>query len=273
MEEPKISVLMGVYYRSANLKLLERSVASILEQDESSLELLLCDDGSIPAAQRLLEGLAAGDGRLHLLREGSLFSLPEKLNACLAQARAPFLARMDDDDYSRPDRFSRQLAFLQEHPSAAFVGSGASLRRGGVPVGVRSFPSYPTVRDFLFVQPFLHPTLLFRREALLAVGGYSLDRRCLLCEDYDLLLRLYEAGFAGANLPEPLVDYTVPETARGHRTMGHRWNETVTRYRRFRALGLLPGAWPYVVKPLAVGLVPEVLLGKLKEHTYGKDGA
>ena len=105
-------------------------------------------------------------------------------------------------------------------------------------------------------------------EALEAVGGYSEDRHCLLCEDYDLLLRLYAKGFTGRNLPERLLIYTLPSTAKGSRTIVHRWNETVTRWRRFRELGVLGRAWPYVCKPLAVGLLPEHLLRRLKErHT------
>ena len=105
---------------------------------------------------------------------------------------------------------------------------------------------------------------MFRSEALTAVNGYSEDKRCILCEDYDLLLRLYAKGFRGMNLQEALLDYTVPVTAKGGRKMRHRWNEAVTRWRRFRELGVLPGALPYVVKPLAVGLVPEPLLSRMK---------
>ena len=117
-------------------------------------------------------------------------------------------------------------------------------------------------------QPYLHPTLLFRREALEAVDGYSEERHCLLCEDYDLLLRLYAKGFTGRNLPERLLIYTLPPTAKGSRTMAHRWNETVTRWRRFRELGVLVRAWPYVLKPLVVGVLPEHLLRRIKErHT------
>ncbi len=103
------------------------------------------------------------------------------------------------------------------------------------------------------------------------MNGYSEDPRQLLCEDYDLLLRLYAAGYRGMNLQESLLDYTIPVTAKGSRKMRHRWNEAVTRYQRFRQLGLLPGVAPYVVKPLAVGLFPEKLLERMK-RTNGRNG-
>ena len=265
-ETPLISVLMGVYYRSHDTALLERSFRSILDQSVEQLELLICDDGSSPEAAALAERFAERDHRVRLIRPGGAYSLPCKLNACLRAARGDWIARMDDDDYSHPERLEKQLAYLREHPDTGFVGCSVNLQCAGRPAGVRQFPERPTVRDFYFVQPFIHPTLLFRRAVLEAVNGYSEDKRCILCEDYDLLLRLYAAGYPGANLQECLLDYTIPKTAKGSRKMSHRWNETVTRYRRFRELGVLPQAFPYVVKPLAVGMIPETLLKRLKNY-------
>ncbi len=264
MSAPQISVLVGVYYRRNDLDLLERSVRSVLEQSVTEFELLVCDDGSTAEARRFLEQTAEQDSRLRLIRPGNCIALAPRLNACLKEARGQFLARMDDDDYSCRERFSRQLLFLKEHPEVSFVGSNAVLWRGGKNVGVRIFPESPEVRDFFFTQPYLHPSLMFRREALLAVGGYEEDSRCILCEDYDLLLRLYATGRRGMNLQENLLFYTVSDTVKGNRKMCHRWNESVTRCRRFRELGVLPEALPYVVKPLVVGMLPEPILKGLK---------
>lgn len=263
---PEISVLMGVLYRKEDTAPLQRAVQSILAQTVPDFEFLICDDGSNDAAVRLLDELAARDARIRLVRGNNKRSLPEKLNECLRHARGQWIARMDDDDFSHPQRFERQLAWLREHPEAAFVGCNVALVKGGERAGERSFPAFPQVKDFYMTQPFIHPSLLLRREALDAVGGYSEDKHCLLCEDYDLLLRLYEHGFKGANLQEILFDYTIPLTARGSRKMSHRWNEVVTRWRRFRSLGVLPKALPYVIKPIAVGLLPEKLLSALKGH-------
>lgn len=263
---PKISILMGVYYRRGDTTLLERSVASMLAQTEGDFELLICDDGSSVDAIALLERMAAEDDRIRLLRPGKAFSLPCKLNVCLQAAKGDWIARMDDDDYSHPDRLEKQLAYLRAHPELDFVGCNVNLVCEGQLAGQRRFPERPEVRDFYFSQPYIHPTLLFRRETSEQVGGYSEDKRCVLCEDYDLLLRLYAAGCRGGNLQEALFDYTIPSSAKGNRRMHHRWNESVTRYRRFKQLGELPRAWPYVVKPLAVGLVPERILKRLKEN-------
>lgn len=264
VSKPLVSVLMGVYYHRPDIALLERSVYSILTQSVEDLELLICDDGSSSDASERLDLMAEKDARIRFIRSGSLFSLSSKLNACLEAAKGNWIARMDDDDISHPQRLEKQLSYFARHAELAFVGCNVNLYRNGQQVGVRKLPEYPAVRDFYFVQPYIHPTLVFRREALLDVHGYSEEKHCVLCEDYDLLLRLHAMDYQGGNLQETLFDYTLPNRVKGNRTMGHRWNEAVTRYRRFRELKVLPQAWPYVVKPLAVGLVPEFALKKLK---------
>jgi hypothetical protein len=124
----------------------------------------------------------------------------------------------------------------------------------------------PSKEDFKFTQPFVHPTLMFRREALNVVGGYSEKKEQILCEDYDLLLRLYEKGLIGYNIQKELLEYTLPPFGKSSRRYKHRINETRTRYRRFKALGMLPRAFPYVVKPLIVGLMPKMLIEIIKQR-------
>lgn len=264
MGEPSISVLMGVYYKKETLDFLCRSIESIQRQTVSDFELLICDDGSSIQAQTFLQNAAVNDPRIRLVKDATSFALPNKLNACLRQARGQYIARMDDDDWSHPERFARQLSFLDSHPEFAFVGSNVNLWKDSI-IGQRNLAEFPTVQDFFFVQPYIHPALMFRKAALLAVGGYSQEKHAILCEDYDLLLRLYAQGYRGANLQEYLLDYTVPATAKGSRKMRHRLNESETRYRRFKELGQLPKALPYVIKPVMVGLLPEYILRKVKK--------
>lgn len=262
---PLISVIMGVYYYRDSIEPLRNAVCSILAQSEGDFEFLICDDYSNQAALQFLSEMAENDSRIKLVRPGGKRSLPEKLNACLKLAEGRFIARMDDDDVCHLTRFEKQIAYLNTHPETAFAGCNVNVCRDGRRIGVRLLPEHPEVKDFYMTQPYIHPTLIFRREALLAVGGYSEEKHCLLCEDYDLLLRLYAADYSGSNMQEILFDYTIPLTAKGNRRMSHRWNETVTRWHRFRELKQLPRALPYVVKPLAVGLLPEGLLKRLKK--------
>ena len=265
---PMVSVLMGVLYRRETLFLLERAVSSILNQTYQNLELLICDDGSVEAALRYLEEAADRDRRVRLIRGCPREDLAGKLNWCMAEAKGAYIARMDDDDFSFPERIAKQIAILLEKSEISFVGCNVNIFCHGYMTGQRILPEYPDVRSFLFVQPFIHPTLLFRKEALLAVQGYSEDQYCELCEDYDLLLRMYAKGYRGMNMQECLLNYSISERAHGSRRMTHRWNEAVTRYRRFRELKLLPRACPYVIKPLVVGILPNSILSKIKCWLY-----
>lgn len=262
---PSVSVAMGICYRRDDLSLLHRSISSILNQTYSDFELLICDDGSTVDAAKVIESYAIKDHRIRLIRSGECLDLASKLNACIRNSKGEFIARMDDDDYSVPERFGKQIDFLREHKDIAFVGCDVRVCRDGRIVGERKFPEYPSISDFFFVQPFIHPTLVFRKNALTCVGGYSEDRHQILCEDYDLLLRLYKNGYKGANIKVELFEYTEPQTAKGNRKMNHRWNETVTRMSRFRELGVLPYAFPYIIKPLVVALVPEPILARIKK--------
>lgn len=258
-----VSVLMGVYHPSHETSGLDIAVASILAQSFSDIELLICDDGSSAEVTRLLDGHAARDERVVLLRGSGAISLPAKLNVCLAAARGEYLARMDADDVSCLMRFEKQVAFLVQHSEIAFVGCAARLFGGGE-VGERRFPALPTPWDFRVRMPFLHPTLMLRAEALRAAGGYSTDKYAVLCEDYELLLRLYAMGYRGANLAEVLFLYCVSPDDYKKRRYRHRVNEAVTRWRRFRVLGMLPRAIFWVSKPLLVGVLPHPVVGWLR---------
>ena len=264
-EEPFISVLMGTYYRRRSTQPLLRAVRSILDQEWTNLEFIICDEGSSPEAQRLLEELSQQDDRIRLVRGEGKQLLPEKLNACLRVARGEWIARMDDDDCAYPSRLKKQISFLEKHPEIAFVGCDVDyiLSDGSV---VSNFPERPSPKDFFFAMPFIHPTLLFRREVLEQVGGYDESKVCHLCEDYDLLLRLYEKHFQGANLKEVLFAYSLEGTEHKKRPLSARINEVRVRYRRFGALGLLPKAIPYVIKPIAVGLLPIDMLNRMRRN-------
>ena len=265
MSQPLLSVIIGVYCQKHDVSMLMRSIDSILRQSVSDFEFLICDDGSSNEVVEYLDRAADKDDRIVLVRKGNLFTLPQKLNACLAAAKGKYIARMDDDDFSHHDRFLRQIEFLEKHPDISFCGCNVNLIRNGEYIGQRRLPEYPNVEDFYFVQPYIHPSLIFRREALEAVAGYSEDKYSILCEDYDILLRLYAGGYKGANIQQQLFDYTVSSTAKGSRKMKHRINEAVTRYRRFKQLGKLPKAFIYVIKPIAVGIIPESVLYRLKQ--------
>lgn len=263
-----VSILMGTNCCAEKLDALKLAVSSILKQSYSDFEFLICETDASDAAKKYLELIE--DSRVRVITNKESKTLAQKLNCCLFQARGSVIVRMDDDDISDSTRIEKQITFLQTHTSIDFLGCNVVFDDKCGYTSVRTFPPFPSPKDFLHIMPFIHPTLCFRKEVLLAVGGYRESIWCDGCEDYDLLLRLYEHGFQGANLQEVLFNYSVQNNLYKNKRYFIRINEAVTRFQRFYALGMFPQAIPYVFRPLIVGLIPSSILRQIKRRRWRK---
>ena len=121
MIEPRVSVLMPAWNAE---RFLDEAVASVLEQTLRNFELIAIDDGSSDGSKRRLEEWASRDSRVVVLsRPDTGFSgIAGALNDGLERARGEYIARMDADDVCYPERFERQVEFLDRHPECALVG-------------------------------------------------------------------------------------------------------------------------------------------------------
>lgn len=262
---PKVSVIAGAYniIKPAEMEL---AINSILQQTFKDFEFIICDDGSTNDTYQQLQKLASLDKRIRVLRNNTNQGLHRTLNNCLAVAQGEYIARMDMDDYSAPERLQRQVAFLDAQPEFSLVTSCAFLFDNDhtKPYGSRSLPEQPTKHDMLFNSPFLHAGAMLRRADLQQVDGYRVAKETRRAEDYDLWMRMYAAGMLGYNLQERL--YGIREDARAYarRQYKYRIDEAIVRFKGFKKLGLLPKGFPYVIKPLIVGLIPAKLLKKLR---------
>ena len=259
-----MSVIMGVY-NVEQLSVFHQAVESVLNQTMRDFEFIICDDGSSDQTWNLLLALAQEDDRIKLIHSVQNKGLASALNRCIAQARGKWIARQDADDISAPERFRLQLQFLETHPEIGFAGSAVYLWDERGVWRKRIFPEYPQPTDFQFTMPFVHGALMFHRKALEKVNGYRVARETRRAEDYDMLMRMYAAGIRGANLPDFLYAFLENQAAQRRRRYRYRLDEAVVRWRGFSALGLMPRALPYVVKPLIVGLIPADFLLRLKQ--------
>lgn len=159
------------------------------------------------------------------------------LDAGLAASSHEIVARMDADDVSRPDRFAKQIPLIEA--GADLVGSGLTEFGDSIEdvVGTRTPPVDPDRirRRLTFQDPFNHPTVVYRRSAVLAAGGYTeMD----LLEDYLLFARMVDGGAVPANLPDPLVYYRVGDGAYARRGGKALLRSEIDLQRRFRRLGI-----------------------------------
>jgi glycosyltransferase involved in cell wall biosynthesis len=187
---------------------LREAVESVLAQDFGDFELLIVDDGSAGDTAAALDAFARGDARIRLARQPPL-GIVAALNLALESARAPYLARLDADDRARPQRLSRQLAFMQAHPDIGLLGSFAEkIDAAGIVIGeVRPPTGAIKIRNMLArTNPFVHSSVMMRTALARQAGGYRSAFRA--AEDYDLWLRMAEAAGV-AVLPEALVEYRI----------------------------------------------------------------
>ncbi len=207
MTPPAVSVLMPVRNEA---RFLPATLDSLYRQTFTDWELVAVDDGSTDATPAILAKAMAKDRRVRVLTMPGQGLVPA-LNGGLAACRAPLLARMDGDDIAHPRRLELQTAYLDAHPDVGLLASRfRHFPRSGLRVGMLAYETWQNslachdavLRDLYVESPFVHPTVMLRRDALRAVGGYR-DRGW--AEDYDLWLRLISAGVRCARLPQTLL--------------------------------------------------------------------
>ena len=191
---------------------LDETLQSILDQDESRWELVAVDDHSGDGSAALVRALAARDHRVRL------YSNPEKglvsaLNHGLRHCRASLVVRMDADDRMRPQRLSAHLAHFRATPRLTLSATRVSLfPETAIQAGYREYVRWQNAclspeqiaRELYVESLFAHPSVAFRREAVLDLGGYHEGP---FPEDYELWLRLFHSGHRMEKLPQVLLEW------------------------------------------------------------------
>ena len=201
---PSISVLMPVYNAEAYV---EAAIRSILEQTFADFELIVVNDGSRDGSGGIITRMARAETRIVALEQENA-GIVASLNRAAGVARGELLARMDADDLALPRRFELQhTAFLARPDLAALGGHAWVIDQAGrivgasyVPVGRREIS-----RDIGFSSPLIHPAAMMRKAVFEQLGGYR--SRYETTEDYDLWLRMLDAGYEIDNLNEMILHY------------------------------------------------------------------
>jgi glycosyltransferase involved in cell wall biosynthesis len=206
---PPISIVLP--FRDAAATLCD-CLDSIRGQTFGDYELLAIDDGSSDQSAVIARRYAESDPRIRMLEtDGS--GLVPALNLGLAHARAPLIARMDADDRMRPERLAAQATYLSQHPDIALVGTQVELfPPDAVRAGYREYARWQNgvlspedVANNIYVEsPFAHPSVMLRREVFEQVGGYADGQ---FPEDYELWLRMHQAGLRMAKIAQVLLDW------------------------------------------------------------------
>lgn len=183
---------------------LKESIDSILCQSYPHFEFIIINDGSSDRSEEII--LSYNDPRIRYIKQENK-GLGATLNVGIALAKGKYIARQDQDDVSLSDRFKKQVDYLEQHPNVVLLGTHARIFTNSDPhFGFHKHCSDPVLLkfDLMFDNPFVHSSVMFKREIIDVVGNYKSDRD--LYEDYDLWSRMSYVKEV-ANLPEVLVLY------------------------------------------------------------------
>ncbi|MDD3363439.1 MAG: glycosyltransferase [Syntrophomonas sp.] len=201
MRNPQVSVLMPVYNSERYLR---EAIDSILNQTFSDFEFIIVLDPSDDNSKTIIESYT--DPRIILVQNDVKLGLALSLNQGLIIARGEYVARMDADDISLPERLSRQLDFMEKNPRIGISGTSIKTigNHAGIVINHTSDPEM--IRSFMLFQPHMtHPTVIMRR-ALIDQHHFAYDPTFFKAEDYKLW-SIYSRSFPLSNLNEVLLLY------------------------------------------------------------------
>lgn len=205
-EQPLVSVIIASYNHGPYI---EASIASVLAQTYSNVELLVVDDGSSDDSVERIRRLQTVHGFDFIVQRNQ--GLSRTLNDCIARVRGDLIVPFGSDDVMLPQRLALQVAYLQDKPRVGIcAGNIEEIDAVG---NSRGAPRTLQMRRLDFDDVFLNrqvgapaPTLMFRREALLKVGGFDPQIRL---EDLYITLKITRAGYYLDILPDVLAHYRV----------------------------------------------------------------
>jgi glycosyltransferase involved in cell wall biosynthesis len=232
---PLVSVVMPV--KECNPLFLKKSVESILNQTLTDLELIIVtENGDMSLEKSVTDPLTEfrNDKRLRVIHQRGK-GFVEALNCGICSSRGRYIARMDGDDISLPNRLEKQVKAAIQFNLDLVGGWAYVINEAGSIIGKKNPPTetHKIRRILVLYNPFIHSTMLFKRSILAYSGSYNED--LFGAEDYDLWLRIASLGYTYANLP----DYLILSRQTCNSVMrGKEWKKTRVNSTRTKALGL-----------------------------------
>ena len=211
MDQKLISVIMSVYNGE---KYLVQAIDSILNQTYQNFEFIIIDDCSTDNSFHILQEYAQKDSRIKIIKKEKNIGIKgfiENLNLGISIAKGKYIARMDQDDVSLPERFQKQVDFLENNPEITLVGAQLNLINEQNKItgeAIAALQHRDIVKRITSQIQLFHPVIMFRKDQ-----NIQYREKFIYCEDYDLYLNLITQGKKLANMNEKLLHYRILESS------------------------------------------------------------
>lgn len=207
-DKPLVSVVMATFNEPTEF--IKSSINSILCQTYSNLELIIVDDSTNKDTIKIIDNSAQSDKRITIIREKERMGFVKALNIGLKSSKGVYIARMDGDDISMPDRLEKEVKYLETHKDVDIIGGAMNIiNEYGKITSERFYPLGGLKLHFWSIlrNPLAHPTVMFR--SLIVKQGFLYDEDQKKAEDIELWLRLKRNGFKIKNMSDKLLNYRV----------------------------------------------------------------
>lgn len=207
MTKKLVSVVMGVHNEPEEY--LRLAVKSICQQTYSNIEIIIIDDCSDTVCRSLLSRISEEDSRITIIRNETNLGLTKSLNVGLSVAQGEYIARMDADDYSLPNRFEKQVLYFEQHPDIDLLGTGVVTFGDSVCYfsPYKGYTKEQSKCELFFSSTLCHPSVMMRHSFLLD-NDLLYDPNVRKGQDYDMWERCSVYGNMCV-LPEVLLLYRV----------------------------------------------------------------
>ena len=257
----RITVLMAIYNCSSTLA---EALDSLLSQTYQGFKVILCDDCSTDDTYAVAQQYVNKYPEKFILIKNEVNSkLPKSLNNCLQYADTEYVARMDGDDISKPERFEKEIDFLDKHPEYAVVSTAMEyfdengIFKVGHPV------ERPSKENFIGSTPHAHAPAMIRTSVILSVGGYTDERWTRRGQDVHLWAKIYSKGYRGYNITEPLYMMRDDVSAYKRRNMKEALYAVRRNYEIYKLMNISYLNIYGLVRPLLVAMLPKFIYDKL----------
>lgn len=266
IDNGKVSVIMAVYNCEDTVA---AAIDSILKQTYENWELIICNDCSTDNTYDVVKKYADEySDKIILVENKTNMKLPASLNHCLKYVTGKYVARMDGDDLSYPERFEKQVSFLNSHPDIDLVGTGMAVFNGQKITGKTVKPNSVDKYSLKTHPCFCHATIMTYKYVYDKLGGYSLEKRAVRVEDVDLWFRFFANGFKGANISDLLYQVTDDEAAYKRRKFAQRINAMKTLFHGYRILHYPIRYYPLVFLPVIKGFAPKFVYSYFRNRKF-----